>query len=79
MILTWGVMMKIKRTEFANQPRATVWVHSPDWLDNMAAPMSDTAHVGECPTHSPVLGPDGHPLQYESRPPIGFDLKATAK
>jgi len=65
--------MKIKRTEFANQPRATVWVQD-NWGEYPASPMSDTALVGEFPTHSPVLGPDGRPLQYEGRAPIGFDL-----
>ena len=78
MILVWGMMMKIKRTEFANHPSATVWVQD-QWEECPAAPMTDAAHVGEYPTHSPVLGLDGRPLQYESRPPIGFYLKATAK
>lgn len=39
------------------------------------APVPDTVHCADYPTHSPVLGPDGNPLKYEPRPPAGFDLR----
>lgn len=32
-------------------------------------------HEDEWPTHSPILGPDGEPLEYEPKPTIGFDLR----
>ena len=67
--------MRIKRTQYADQPKATVWVHSPWWLGDVSSPMSDTAFVSDYPTHSPILGVDGRPLEYESRPPVGFNLK----
>lgn len=63
--------MTIKRTAHANTPRAATWL-SYDWPP--AAPYADTVHECEYPTHSPIIGPDGAPLQYEPRPPIGFDL-----
>ena len=66
--------MKIKRTNFANQPRAIEWVHDPYGWD-AGQPYAGQAVVGEYPTHSPVLGPDGTPLQYEARCPVGFDLQ----
>ena len=70
--------MKIKRTQYANQSRSTVWVSDP--LGEFGAlPMSDTAHVNEYPTHSCVLGPDGLHLQYEEKKPIGFDLSKGRK
>lgn len=64
--------MQIKRTNFANRPRAVTWVADPWGWET--APLADTVHAREYPTHSPVLGPDGMPLEYEARPAIGFDL-----
>jgi hypothetical protein len=69
--------MKIKRTPMSNEPRATVWVSDPVSQWDPAAPYSDTAHVADYPTHSPVLGPNGRPLRYEERQRVGFNLTAT--
>jgi len=66
--------MKIKRTDFANQPtKAAVTVYDP-WT-GYSAMMADTVHEGSYPTHSRILGPDGKPLEYEPRPAMGFDLR----
>lgn len=39
---------------------------------------ADTVHEGDKPTHSQLLGPDGHPLAYK-RNPVGFQLVNTSK
>lgn len=65
--------MTIKRTAMANQPMGAAWVTYP-WTGEQAA-FADHVHAGEYPTHSPILGPDGRPLQYEPRQPLGFDLR----
>lgn len=37
---------------------------------------TDEIHETEMPSHSQLLGPDGRPLRYKLRKPIGFDLRA---
>jgi hypothetical protein len=69
-----GDSVIIKRTERANQPRAIEWVHDPyGWQSG--APYAGQAVCNEYPTHSNLLGPNGSPLQYEPRDPVGFDLR----
>jgi len=68
-------MTRIKRTPLANSPKAATWVT--DFLGD-AHGFADLVHEGEFPTHSPVLGPDGRPLQYEPRQPIGFAIGSAA-
>lgn len=66
--------MKIKRTDFANRAvRCAVTVYDP-WHGHSAL-MPDVVHESDYPTHSRVLGPDGSALEYEPRPPMGFDLR----
>lgn len=66
--------MKIKRTDFANMTRrAAVTIYDPWGGDGSV--FADTVFEDDCPTHSPILGPDGLPLEYEPRQPIGFDLR----
>lgn len=36
---------------------------------------ADQVHEDDRPNESRLLGPDGHPLRYEPRQPIGFDLR----
>jgi len=38
-------------------------------------PSADVVHEADCYEYSNVLGPDGRPLQYEPRQPIGFMLR----
>jgi hypothetical protein len=64
----------IPRTRLANEPRSAAWVSSP-WGWGGTAAVADTVHEGDYPTHSSVLGPDGVPLMYEPRQPVGFDLR----
>lgn len=66
--------MKIKRTPLSFQPRAAVWVSDP-WEPGDGGMFADSVIERELPTHSPVLGPNGLPLQYEQRQPLGFDLR----
>ena len=68
-------MTKIKRTPYANEPRAASWVASPMFGWDAATPFADTAFEQDYPSHSPVLGPDGQPLAYEAREPLGFNLR----
>ena len=63
--------MMIKRTNLANSPKSAAWVA--DYYGDAHA-YADMVHEGDYPTHSPVLGADGRPLQYEPRPRMGFDL-----
>lgn len=63
-------MTRIPRTRLGYQPRALAWT---EWGGHH--PVADTVEVGDYPTHSPVLGPDGSPLEYEPRQPVGFDLR----
>lgn len=37
---------------------------------------ADQVHEADRPNHSQLLGPDGNPLPYAPRPPMGFDLRA---
>ena len=37
-----------------------------------------TVHIGDN-DHPDILGPDGEPLRYTRRAPIGFDLTVSAK
>lgn len=64
--------MRIPRTTRADTPRADVWVA--DWHGG-SHPYGDVVYVGEYPTHSQVLGPDGSALEYEPRPRVGFDTR----
>lgn len=64
--------MTIKRTAYANTPRGAAWVASP-WQEG-AHGFADQVHAEDYPTHSPVLGANGQPLEYEPRQPLGFDL-----
>lgn len=55
----------------SDQPKSATWM--PDhWGPHGFA---DTIHVEDYPTHSPVLGPNGSPLQYAPKQPLGFDLR----
>ncbi len=69
--------MLIKRTSLANTRKSAAWVSDP-WGDGTFA-HADTVHEGDYPTHSPVLGLDGRPLQYEARQRLGFDLTPVAR
>lgn len=66
--------MKIKRTRLASVPaKSAVKLDDPwGWEGALFA---DVVHEGDYPTHSPILGPDGRRLEYEPRPPMGFDLR----
>ena len=67
--------MRVPRTV-----RATIraaWVAEPDYGDQYG--YADMVHEGDYPTHSPILGPDGHHLEYEPREPMGFDLRPRAE
>jgi hypothetical protein len=35
---------------------------------------ADEVHVSEHETHSRLLGPDGQPMAYKPRQPVGFNL-----
>lgn len=59
--------MRIPRTARANR---AVWIEEPDYGEQFG--FADTIHERDYPTHSSVLGPDGQPLEYEPRPPMGF-------
>lgn len=60
--------MKIPRTARANRSLDDDW-----W--NEAPEISTTVHEGDYPAYSCVLGPDGNPLEYEARTPLGFDTR----
>jgi hypothetical protein len=66
-------MTRIKRTPLSYQPRSVDWVSCP-WTGDPGA-FADVVISKDYPTHSPVLGPDGLPLEYEPRPAMGFDLR----
>ena len=40
---------------------------------------ADHVHEQERNTQSSLLGPDGRPLNYEPRQPLGFDLKGAKR
>lgn len=63
----------IKRTAFAYRRRASIWIEEPDTGEG--AYFADEVYEEDWPTHSPVLGPDGYPLEYEPRQSMGFDLR----
>ena len=65
--------MRIPRTSRAYRPRCDVWAFD---RDGDAYPFADLAIVADVPSHSPVLGPDGQPLEYEPPEPAGFRLTA---
>lgn len=65
-------MPRIPRTALGYRPRAAAWVAD---LDSNTFPLAEEVEVTDLPTHSPVLGPDGHPIEYEPRTPVGFDLR----
>lgn len=62
--------MKIKRTAFGfTSIRADA---DEDWSGRCAG---HEVYESDLPTHSPVLGPDGQPLEYEPRATIGFKVQ----
>lgn len=62
--------MKIPRTERGYQPKSSLSVTDP-W-SNETHHFAGMVYVDDYPTHSPILGPDGRPLEYEKRQPVGF-------
>jgi len=53
---------------------SVAWVSDP-WGYNEQYAFSDTVYEPESTTsHSRLLGPNGKPLKYETKNPIGFDL-----
>lgn len=48
-----------------------------DWQEHGSVG-GQTVHEREKPSYSPVLGPDGAPLEYEYQP-LGFDLRGRDK
>lgn len=54
-----------------------VWVADPWGLGGGF--YADILTEEERATVSPLLGPDGRPLQYEPRQPVGFDLSKREK
>lgn len=63
----------IKRTALSYRRKASVWIEEPDTGEG--AYFANEVYDKDLPTHSPVLGPDGFPLEYEPRQPMGFDLR----
>lgn len=61
----------IPRTPRGYQPKA-VWLTPNEDGWNETAGFADVVFESDLPTHSSVLGPDGKPLRYEPKPPIGF-------
>ena len=53
------------------------WISDP-WGWGMGQHFADVAHEADRPSHSPLLGPDGKPLQY-ARLTLGFDLSPKRK
>jgi len=65
--------MKINRTPLAETPKSDV--HITDGWSGETHIFASQVSVSDYPTHSPVLGPDGCPLEYAARTTVGFNLK----
>ena len=50
------------------------WGEITDPFDGVRIQVASEVVESERPAYSQLLGPDGHPLQYEPRMRIGFDL-----